>query len=348
MGGGRDAGSSLALVQFVGKTRVPVLRAVALISSLIAFSALGAEADAGVLPPLQLQVRATPDKVKVGEPFVVELVVTHLPTQRYELKTPSDLGDFDYRGQERKRVDAADQSTTTITVSMAGFVLGKQRTPKLTLEITEASGAVELPVGGAEVEIVTALPADAQTKGANLYDVRPPEEIPVRTWRVLYALAALAALGGLIWAIFKYRSRIKPLQAFQPPPEPLDVRTLKALDELAARNLPGQGHFKPFYFRLSEIVRAYLGERYGFEALECTTPELLQAIRNRETPGLAVEQLTDFANGSDFVRYARFQPGIDDCKRHLDLSYRLVRETTAALRPLAPPPPAARRADGAR
>jgi hypothetical protein len=157
----------------------------------------------------------------------------------------------------------------------------------------------------------------------------------VRTWRVLYALAAALGVLALVQLIRKYLARAKLTQALGPPPEPMDVRALKALDALASLNLPGQGQFKPFYFRLSEIVRGYLGERYGIEALESTTPELLDAVRTRETPGLAVDALTEFAQGSDFVRYARTEPAVDDCKRHLDLAYRIVRETTAAARAVA-------------
>ncbi len=314
-----------------------MLRAVALSSCLLALAAFASpEADAGAIaPPLQLEVRATPTTVKLGEPFAVELVVTHAPTQRYELKTPGDLGDFDYRGQERKRVDGPTSSTTTLTVHLAAFALGKQRTPELTLELTDPAGATELAAAGTAVEIVTGLPPDAKDKGEALYDVRPPEEIPVRTWRVLYALAALLGVLALVQALRRYRARARLTQALAPPPEPMDVRALKSLDALAALNLPGQGQFKPFYFRLSEIVRGYLGERYAFEALESTTPELLDAVRTRETPGLAVEALTEFAQGSDFVRYARTEPSVDDCKRHLDLAYRIVRETTVATRALA-------------
>jgi hypothetical protein len=314
-----------------------VLRAVALSSSLLALAALGSplEPDAGISLPLQLEVRANPTTVKLGEPFAVEIMVTHAPTQRYELKTPGDLGDFDYRGQERRRVDGPDSSTTTITVHLAAFVLGKQRTPALTLELADPQGATELDAAGTDVEVVTGLPPDAKDKGEALYDVRPPEEMPVRTWRVLYALAALLGLIALVQLVRKFLARARLTEALAPPPEPMDVRALKALDALAALNLPGQGQFKPFYFRLSEIVRGYLGERYAFEAMECTTPELLDAVRTRETPGLAVDALTEFAQGSDFIRYARSEPSVDDCKRHLDLSYRIVRETTVAARAAA-------------
>lgn len=305
-----------------------------------AFATDEARADAGVLPPMQLHVRAVPQAVKLGEPFAVEVVVTHLAEQRYELVTPGDLGDFEYLGQERKRQDGRDSSTTTILVKLSAFALGKLKTPTLSLEISAPGGVVTLPVPPTDVEIVSTLPPDADKQGANLYDVRPPEEVPVRTWRVLYALLALLALGLAAWALVKWLNRPRPVVAAPAaPPEPLDVRTLKALDELAKANLPGQRQFKAFYFRLSEILRGYLGERYGFEALESTTPELLDALRSRVTPGLPMEEVAAFAHQSDFVRYAKSEPTPDECKAHLELAYRVVHATTSAAPPPAPAAP---------
>lgn len=292
------------------------------------------------MPPEQLRVRVTPEKVKLGEPATLEIVITHDPSQRYELKTPNDLGDFDYLGQERMRVDGKDQSTTTIQVKVAAFQLGALDTPQLELEVAAPEGTATLPVPRAKLTVESILPADAQTKGENLYDVKPPEEVPIRSWRLLYALAALLALAGLTYAIVRYLQRPKVVApAYVPPPEPLHVRTTKALDELAAQNLPAKGEFKPYYFRLSEIVRGYLGELYGFEALESTTPELLNALRSRSTPGLPMPDLVTFAEASDYIRYAKLLPSVDDCKLHLELAYRIVHATQAALTPPRPSSP---------
>lgn len=309
---------------------------------LLASSAASADVDGGVLPPQRVQVRADPEKVKLGEPFTVEIVVTHDPSQRYELGAPGDLGDFDFAGQERSRVDGKDSSTTTFKVRLQAYALGKQRTPALSLEVSEAGGEPrQLSVGGAEVEIVSTLPPDAQKTGANLYDVRPPEVVPVRTWRLLYALGALLAAGLLGWALYRWLTRPRSLAAPERPPEPLHLRATRALDELREQNLPGQGRGREFYFRLSEILRAYLGELYRFEALESTTPELLEALRTRRTPGLPVSELTTFATWSDMVRYAKTVPNPDDCKLALELGYRIVHATTVALPPPAPVPPKA-------
>lgn len=313
-----------------------------LLATLVTAGVALAQVDAGMAAPLRIQTRANPDSVQLGQPFDVEIVITHESTQRYELETPGDLGDFDYLGQARSRVDGKDSSTTTIKVQLAAFKLDKQMTPSVKLQVSAPEGVQLLEITGVQVTVVSTLPADAQTKGENRYDIRPPLELPVRTWRLVYALLGLLAAALLAFGIYKYIKRPRVLvEAPAKPKAPLHVRTLTSLDELAKLNLPAQGRSREYYFRLSEIVRGYLGELYNFEALESTTPELIEALRSRHTPGLPMDQLTAFANQSDFVRYAKFDQSAEQCKESLELGYRIVHATTAALTPAQPAKPPA-------
>ncbi len=317
---------------FSGKCAAPV-RAFVLILTLLSATAF-ADADGGIAPALSVKLRAVPQSAKVGEVFGVEVVITHDSGQRYELKPPGDLGAFDFVTSERTRRDGAESSTTTFLVKLQAFELGVQTTPPLVFEVSEAAGAASMTVNGTEVEIVSSLPADAKATGADLYDIRPPLEVPVRTWRVLYALLALAALSLGAWALLRYLRRPKAAApVVVRPVAALHVRALSALDNLGRENLPAQGRIKEFYFRLSEIMRGYLGERYAFDARESTTPELLDALRTRATPGLPFKELSDFAHQSDFVRYAKADVSPDDCKAALELAYRIVHGTTAVASP---------------
>ncbi len=291
-------------------------------------------ADGGVALPFRVQSHVTPAVVKLGEPFVVEIVITHDKAQRYELPPPGDLGAFEYVSQDRQRADGPDSSTTTFQVTLQGFELGKQRTPMLELELSDPNGVVKMPVSGTDVEIASSLPPDAKDQGADLYDVRQPEEVPVRTWRLLWALLAAVLTALIAFAVIRYLQRPKPVITTPArPPEPAHVRARAALDALAKQNLPAQGKVKEFYFRLSEIIRSYLGELYAFDALECTTPELLAALQTRTTPGLPMDALKTFADESDFVRYAKQDPGADACKTALEIGYRIVHSTHVATQP---------------
>ena len=313
------------------------MRAFGLLFTLLTATAVAA-ADGGIAPALSVKARAISPTAKVGEVFEVEVMITHDSGQRYELKPTGDLGAFDFVTSERTRRDGSDSSTTTFVVKLQAFELGVQTTPPLVFEVTEAAGMASMTVNGSQIEIVSSLPADAKATGADLYDIQPPLAVPVRTWRVLYALLGLLAAGLAGWALLRYLNRPRPVAPIVARPvAPLHSRALSALDNLSRENLPAQGRIKEFYFRLSEIMRGYLGERYAFDARESTTPELLNALRSRSTPGLPFKELSDFAHQSDFVRYAKADVPADDCKVALELAYRIVHGTTAVAAPSLQP-----------
>jgi hypothetical protein len=114
------------------------------------------------------------------------------------------------------------------------------------------------------------------------------------------------------------------------------VRVRQSLDALKREDLPGRGLTKDFYFRLSEIVRGYLGERYGFEALECTSSELMTSLRRLPTPGLPEDALMRFVSESDMVKYARADSSPESCDQALAFGYDLLSKTYVPPAPSTP------------
>ncbi|MBM4378657.1 MAG: hypothetical protein FJ086_05050 [Deltaproteobacteria bacterium] len=293
----------------------------------------GAPAEA---VPLAAVARVEPEKVQLGEPFTVTLTVRHPAGERYELESPGDLGAFEFLGQERARTDADDGATTTFHLKLQLFELGLQELPPLGFAVSTPDGPRRYVHRGMQVEAVPLIPDDAQGAAAELRDIKPPEDVPVRSWALLYGLAAAAAAAAAAWAAWRWwknRPRIPVAPVL--PPRPLEERTLAALDALRAERLVEAGRTREFYFKLSAILRGYLGERYGFEALECTSPELLARARGLNAPGLSYEALCRFVEDSDQARYARAELPADTCLSGLQYATQLVRDTT----PHAPRPP---------
>ncbi len=197
-------------------------------------------------------------------------------------------------------------------------------------------GPKRFVVPGRSLEVSSTLPADSQTKGADMRDIQPPTEVAIRSlrlvWGLLIALAA-ALVGTVAWRLFqKYRARVA---AFVAPPRPLDVRTREALDRLKREDLPAHGQSQAFFFRLSEILRGYLGERYDFDALECTSSELMAQLRRLKPARLPEEGLMRFISESDMVKFARADASAEACSAALAFGYELLDKTW-----IPPPPPA--------
>src|SRR5207248_1436644 len=66
-----------------------------------------------------------------------------------------------------------------------------------------------------------------------------------------------------------------------PPPRPAHEIALERLDRLGAYGFLENADNRPFYFAVSEIIRDYLGGRFGFDSLELTTDELMEELTRR-------------------------------------------------------------------
>jgi hypothetical protein len=278
--------------------------------------------------PLDFTQRVIPEQVRLGSPFEYELVIRHRPDQRFELRAPKDLGPFELLEQLRSRTDQATDATTSFKLKLSLFELGKKRLPDLTFEVTQPAGTGQFVVPGIEVEGLSSLPKEADQREPTLYDIKAPEGVPIRTYRLLWGLLAVLGAGLLAYALYRWVRRARPPATIEAKLlEPLNVRTLAALDRLRREDLAGAGRYREFHFRLSEIVRSYLGELYRFEALECTTTELLVALRRLRTPGLSLPGLQRFSDESDLVKFAKASATPEHCQQALEFADALVRQT---------------------
>ena len=140
-----------------------------------------------------------PEKVRLGEPFVYRITVHHPPKERWELRTPRDLGGYELIEQSRTRSDGKTESTTTYLLKMALFELGSHVLPTLTFDVVDASGGGVARIDGPDIEAKSSLPKDADQLGAKLADIKPNEDVPVRSWRLLWWLVGALAVAALVW-----------------------------------------------------------------------------------------------------------------------------------------------------
>jgi hypothetical protein len=111
------------------------------------------------------------------------------------------------------------------------------------------------------------------------------------------------------------------------------------MEKLAALRAAGQfdrDGYRPFYFALAEIVRSYLGGRYGFDALDMTTTELLDEL-SRRAAHLTVEggEVPRFLSDTDLVKFAKAGSTDSAALRALDAAQAIVLSTAAPLEEVA-------------
>jgi hypothetical protein len=304
--------------------------------ALVLLSTVPSAPDGGAVPP-RISPSVSAEKVRLGEPFTYTVTVVHSPDERWELRPLADLGAFGLRSSARQRTDKPEESTTTFRLEMALFELGEHTLPTLVFDVVGGGSARTASVSGAMVEGLSSLPPDATANGAALMDIKPNADVPVRSYRLLWLLLGLAA--GVAFAFWLRRFLANRRAQVPPPPRrPLPERTREALEALRAENLLAKGLVREYHFRLSEIVRGYLGERFGFEALECTSSELLRQVERLDPPGVEAHALRRFVDQCDVAKFARAEISPAACEWALGYAFALVDATPPVIAP-APPSP---------
>src|SRR5262249_53427494 len=174
---------------------------------------------------------------------------------------------------------------------------------------------------------------------ADLRPLAPPVDVMVKDWTLVYVVGAVGGallLGGGTFLLGRVVARRRKRRT--PEPEVVDLRPPHeiALAKLAALEKSGRlddADRRPFYFSVTEIVREYLGRRYGFDALDMTSAELLAALERTAAEPAVRGDVESWLGTCDLVKYARVPTQRDEAASALSAARAMVE------RCIPPPPP---------
>lgn len=165
----------------------------------------------------------------------------------------------------------------------------------------------------------------------------PPLHLRFPIWlAVVLVVLALGAIAGAVYAAILWNRRrpkkVEPEKKEIPLPE--DEAALKALSELEKTPHLRRGEYKKFYFALSEILKAYLGARYRFDAPESTSREIIAVLEERKSVSDGVlDRLETLLQLLDRVKFTDHAPEQGEPERLLAESRELVLGTRRPPRP---------------
>jgi hypothetical protein len=168
----------------------------------------------------------------------------------------------------------------------------------------------------------------------------PPPRSQREEWTFLKQALGVAAVAVLVGALLafligRWLKRPRPVPPPPPPRPPWDV-ALEALHDLRHAGLTREGRFAEHFDRVSDIVRRYLGDRYGFDGLECTTREMLTELRQTTPRIVVLDECERFLRQADLVKFARLTPTEPECTAAVADAELIIERTVPA-----PPPPGA-------
>lgn len=186
------------------------------------------------------------------------------------------------------------------------------RSNALTLNVVPVNVTAEDPIAG--------FAPVADPENPSLLDA-VPDWIYNYWWVLLLLLLAVAAT---IWGVKRYKKEGTVLKK-KPEPSPYQV-AITQLRELKGKNLWEQGMEKEYFTRLTEILRVYLDRRFGINAMEMTSREIMDHLYNSDVKDKR-DYIRQILSVADFVKFAKVRPLPADNIAAYENAVRFVEET---------------------
>ncbi|HSZ24072.1 MAG TPA: transmembrane domain-containing protein [Cytophagaceae bacterium] len=141
-------------------------------------------------------------------------------------------------------------------------------------------------------------------------DIKPPLEVPFSWKEVMpYIIGGLivVAIIALIYYFIKRRKKKAMVNVAQIIKRPAHEVALEALQKLENEKVWQQGNNKYFHSELSDITRTYIENRFGINAMEHTTDEIINGLKTFLTSE-SKEKIKQVLVLSDLVKFAKAQP----------------------------------------
>lgn len=164
-------------------------------------------------------------------------------------------------------------------------------------------------------------------------DIKMPYDAPLTLKEVTPWILGIILILAIIFFIFYYISRRKRnlpvFQLPQKPKEPAHVVALRSLDRIRDEKIWQKDKIKEYYSQVTDVLRQYIEERFGIQAMEFTTDETLAAFR-RDKGMIGDKSLTNLGQVlslADLVKFAKYLPLPDDHNLTLVNAYFFVNDT---------------------
>lgn len=211
-------------------------------------------------------------------------------------------------------------------VRIAPFMEGEYELPEIVVERITSDGIADtLIFDPARLEVKT-MPVDTATfvphdiKGQIRYPVTFAEVFP---WILLYWVLAVIIILTVCLVIM-HRRKSDPEYVRR---EPAHIIALRKLDGYRGSSLWAPEKQKAFYSGVTDTLRAYMAERFGFGAMEMTTAEIFDEMKDKDAPEKVKAEVKELFERADFVKFAKYVASDDENAAALPVAVRFVTET---------------------
>jgi hypothetical protein len=250
--------------------------------------------------------------VVVGQPFTLELSITQPKDAKLDWPYISDsIGTLEViknNGVDTVPVEDKSILLRTQKVTLMAFDTGAFVIPGVTIDYQLRNSKAKVYTDPLAIKVFL-MPVDT-TKA--IKDIHPIQDVPYDWAFIVWIIVGAIVLAVLIWLLVRYLKKAKKRDeaqvAMNIPKQSAYEIAISSFNQLKEDQLWQQGDIKKYYSELTEIVRAYIQNRWMIPALEFTSDEILEHAFIRQLNTTEQEKLTYLLRLADLVKFAKAIP----------------------------------------
>lgn len=142
----------------------------------------------------------------------------------------------------------------------------------------------------------------------------------------IFIIVLLCAAGIFVWMRYIKGKKAIPLVPKKKPVPPYEL-AMQQLIRLKSEKLCENGHEKEYYTRLTEILRIYLDKRFGINAMEMTSTQIMHHLQSNDDTRTSAPVMKQILEMADFVKFAKVRPLPDDNQKAFNNAVTFVENT---------------------
>lgn len=109
-------------------------------------------------------------------------------------------------------------------------------------------------------------------------------------------------------------------------------KAMKEIELIKADRMVQSENQKEYYTKLTDTLRKYIRERYGFNAMEMTSGEIIERLMASHDRA-AIEELKELFNTADLVKFAKYSTLINENDKNLVSAIEFINSTKVENQP---------------
>ncbi|WP_099465686.1 hypothetical protein [Parabacteroides provencensis] len=268
--------------------------------------------------------------ILIGEQTVLHLTVTTDKDRPVQIVIPNDTLTTGVEVLNLSKPDSVDIENNRLLIKQDVLITSFDSSLYLLPPLKVIDGLDTIYSNQVALKVSTIpVNADKPEEFNDIKDIWKPPFVLADYYPIIYGvLLTLFLICVIAYVIKRLRSKKSLIPFKKPEPKlPPHEQAIKELDEIKQQKLWQQGRNKEYYTLITETLRKYVVERFGVNAMEMTSAEILDVLRDEADAKPVLNNLKQILQLSDYVKFAKMHPLPDENDLSMTNAYTFINQT---------------------